>query len=152
MSYHINIQNTLSASLPINKNNLKKWATLAASYKYTQAELNIRIIDTKEMQALNNTYRKHDKPTNVLAFPVNLPKYIKLKQPMLGDVVICPEVLFTESLNLNCDLNDHWAHIIIHGVLHLMGYDHIDAQDAEIMQGSFGIMAMKKQRDILGNN
>ena len=86
------------------------------------------------MTHLNSTYRKQNKVTNVLAFPSNLPKDIQLDVPLLGDVIICPSVLQAESESLNKPLQAHWAHIVIHGVLHLLGFDHVRDEDAPIMQ------------------
>ena len=91
-------------------------------------------LDEDEMINLNYTYRNLNKTTNVLAFPASYPKDIKLKYPLLGDIIICPTVLLQESKELNLPLVSHWAHIVIHGVLHLLGYDHIKEDDKHIMQ------------------
>jgi len=91
-------------------------------------------VDSEEITYLNHAYRKKNKPTNVLAFPANLPDNIGLDYPLLGDVIICPLVLKQESLSLDKPLTAHWAHIVIHGVLHLLGYDHINEEDADKMQ------------------
>jgi probable rRNA maturation factor len=84
---------------------------------------------------LNHTYRKQNKTTNVLSFPSDLPESIQLDCPFLGDIIICPEVLLTESQQHNKSLQEHWSLIVIHGVLHLLGYDHIEEDDALTMQG-----------------
>ncbi|MDI1351847.1 MAG: rRNA maturation RNase YbeY, partial [bacterium] len=87
-----------------------------------------------EMVYLNDTYRKQNKTTNVLAFPCSLPDAIELESPLLGDVIICPQVLAEESIQLNKALSEHWALIVMHGILHLLGYDHIEDDEAEVMQ------------------
>jgi probable rRNA maturation factor len=91
-------------------------------------------VDKNDITQLNHLYRKQNKATNVLAFPANLPDEIALDYPLLGDVIICPEILLEESLSLQKPLIAHWALIVIHGVLHLLGYDHIEEEDARVMQ------------------
>jgi probable rRNA maturation factor len=83
---------------------------------------------------MNHQYRQQNKPTNVLAFPSEIPPQVTLDYPFLGDVIICPAVLHRESMALGKPCEAHWAHIVIHGILHLLGYDHLDDQDACIMQ------------------
>ncbi|NHO65038.1 rRNA maturation RNase YbeY [Aestuariicella hydrocarbonica] len=97
-----------------------------------QAELSIRIVDREESQQLNHQYRQKDKPTNVLSFPADLPAELNL--PLLGDLVICAPVVTEEASEQNKTLNAHWAHMLVHGTLHLLGYDHINDSDAEIME------------------
>ena len=75
-----------------------------------------------------------NKATNVLAFPATYPDDVELEYPLLGDIIVCPAVLKQESLDLNKPLEAHWALIVMHGTLHLLGYDHIKDEDAEIMQ------------------
>src|SRR5215218_2004915 len=86
------------------------------------------------MIALNHQYRQQDKTTNVLAFPSTLPDTIELPIPFLGDIIICNSVMRTESKALHKTLKAHWSLILIHGILHLLGYDHIKNTDAHIMQ------------------
>ena len=88
-----------------------------------EAELTIRMVDIQESQSLNLQYRAKDKPTNVLSFPFEGPKGIEL--PLLGDLVICKQVVEQEASDQNKALQAHWARMIIHGTLHLLGYDHI---------------------------
>lgn len=134
MTYHIDIQNACSTEIPLEEHDLINIATLALRDHQKDAELTIRLVDEEEMIYLNNTYRKQNKSTNVLAFPSSLPADIELEFPLLGDVIICPQVLLTESQQLNKPLQEHWSLIVIHGVLHLLGYDHINDDDAIIMQ------------------
>ena len=92
----------------------------------------IRIVDPEESRQLNRGYRDKDKPTNVLSFPFEVPAGIPNEH--LGDLVICAEVVNHEAQEQGKTANAHWAHIVIHGVLHLMGYDHIDPAEAEEME------------------
>ena len=134
MHYTIDIQNVTNKSLPVSNENLTKWASLTLASFMPSAELTLRFVDSKTITDLNAKYRKQAKATNVLAFPCSLPQEIVLDEPLLGDIIICPEVLAAESESLNKPLMSHWAHIVIHGVLHLLGYDHIQKKDAELMQ------------------
>ena len=95
-------------------------------------ELTIRLVDIEESQLLNNQYRQKDKPTNVLSFPFEVPDGIELN--LLGDLVVCVQVVEQEAKEQGKILFDHWAHMIIHGCLHLLGYDHINDTDAEEME------------------
>jgi probable rRNA maturation factor len=95
-------------------------------------ELTIRLVTIEESQQLNSQYRQKDKPTNVLSFPFEVPEGIELN--LLGDLVVCVQVVEKEAKEQNKRLFDHWAHIIIHGCLHLLGYDHINDADADEME------------------
>ena len=97
-----------------------------------EAELTVRIVDGDESQQLNNDYRGKDKPTNVLSFPFQNPPGITL--PLLGDLVICKQVVEQEAIEQNKQLKAHWAHMLIHGTLHLLGYDHIIEEEAIEME------------------
>lgn len=112
-------------------------ATTAETVKVAHdTALTIRVVDEAESQALNNEYRGKDKPTNVLSFPFEMPEGLPVGAlpPMLGDLAICAAVVQREAQQQLKDADAHWAHMIIHGVLHLLGYDHIDDDDAEIME------------------
>jgi probable rRNA maturation factor len=134
MTYYIDIQNATEKPLPLNHDSLVELASLALRDNQKDAELTIRLVTSEEMINLNHTYRKQNKTTNVLAFPSSIPETIKLECPLLGDIIICPEVLLEESKQLTKSLQEHWSLIIIHGVLHLLGYDHIEDEDAVVMQ------------------
>lgn len=95
-------------------------------------ELTIRFVDEQESQALNRDYRGKDKPTNVLSFPFENPPGMTL--PLLGDLIICHAVVLNEAGEQQKPLAHHYAHMVIHGTLHLMGYDHIEDQEAEEME------------------
>lgn len=115
---------------------IEKWVSatiIAASDKIRDdAELTVRIVDIEESQQLNHQYREKDKPTNVLSFPFQNPPGITL--PLLGDLVVCKQVVEKEAIEQQKILTSHWAHMLIHGTLHLLGYDHIDDDEAEEME------------------
>ncbi len=107
-------------------------------------ELTIRIVDETESQELNRDYRQKDKPTNVLSFEFeNPPGLVDLGEalPYLGDLVVCAAVVEREAEEQNKALEAHWAHMIVHGTLHLQGYDHIEDEEAQEMEAlEFEIM------------
>ncbi|WP_190600521.1 rRNA maturation RNase YbeY [Candidatus Vesicomyidisocius sp. SY067_SCS001] len=96
-----------------------------------ESELLVRLVDKAEIQNLNKVYRYKDKSTNVLSFPSDLP--IEIDENILGDVVICTEVVLKESIEQHKSFNNHFMHMAVHGTLHLFGYDHIDTKDAQKM-------------------
>ncbi|KAA8664184.1 rRNA maturation RNase YbeY [Vibrio gigantis] len=96
------------------------------------AELTVRIVDIQESHQLNHEYRGKDKPTNVLSFPFEAPPGIELD--LLGDLIICRQVVEKEAEEQNKPLLAHWAHMVVHGSLHLLGYDHIEDDEAEEME------------------
>lgn len=114
---------------------LRKWATAAllTRTEYEEPEMTIRIVDEEESQELNHEYRGKDKPTNVLSFPFEAPAHVPI--PLLGDLIICKQVVEREALEQNKTLTSHWAHMVVHGCLHLLGYDHIEDEEAEEMEG-----------------
>ena len=134
MTYHLDIQHASEKKCPVSNDMLYKWVEETLKPHQASAELTIRIVDPSEITELNHIYRKKNQPTNVLAFPSKLPQGITLDIPFLGDVIICPDILEKESVEQGKDPIAHWAHIVIHGVLHLLGYDHITDPDSEIMQ------------------
>ena len=95
-------------------------------------ELTIRIVANEESQQLNHQYRDKNKPTNVLSFPFEVPDGIELD--LLGDLVIAADVVSQESIEQNKNLTAHWAHMVIHGCLHLLGFDHISDDEADEME------------------
>jgi len=92
----------------------------------------VRLVDIAEMKTLNETYRDKAGPTNVLSFPSDLPDDLQL--PLLGDIVICAPVVRAEAAEQGKNLTAHWAHMTIHGTLHLLGYDHIAEEEAAAME------------------
>jgi len=95
-------------------------------------ELTIRIVDESEAKQLNKRWRQCPFPTNVLSFPFECPPGIDI--PLLGDIVICAPLVAREAADQHKSLHAHWAHLVIHGTLHLLGYDHISDQEAQIME------------------
>lgn len=95
-------------------------------------ELTVRIVDSKESQQLNSRYRHQNSPTNVLSFPFTAPAPVEL--PLLGDIVICAPVVKHQAAEQHKALHAHWTHMVVHGVLHLLGYDHIEVADVKIME------------------
>lgn len=134
MDCHIDLQIACNAPFCVSPDLIIACAKLPLLEREQSAELTIRLVEMEEIIHLNSTYRKQNKATNVLAFPSNLPKEIELPYRLLGDVVICPEVVQKECLEQNKLDTEHWAHLVIHGVLHLLGYDHIREEDFKVMQ------------------
>ncbi len=110
---------------------VRDWAQLAWQGE-DPSEVTIRIVGSEESQALNHQYRGKDYPTNVLSFPFEAPPGITV--PLAGDLVICAPVVESEAREQQKTLEAHWAHMVIHGMLHLQGYDHIEDEDAEVME------------------
>lgn len=94
----------------------------------------MQVVSRNEMQTLNRTYRDQDKPTNVLSFPMDLPGELDI--PLLGDLALCADVINAEADQQNKHADAHWAHMIVHGMLHLQGYDHVDDEEAELMEAT----------------
>lgn len=110
---------------------LTKWVDAVLAY-HSDKELTIRLVDIKESQQLNLTWRQRDYPTNVLSFSFECPPEVDL--PLLGDIIICVPLVVIEATDQHKSLEAHWAHLVIHGTLHLLGYDHIEDQPAKIME------------------
>ena len=98
----------------------------------SDAELTLRIVGEPEMRDLNNRYRKVSGPTNVLSFPANLPAHLGL--PLLGDIVVCAPLVEKEAGEQGKAVQAHWAHLLVHGTLHLLGHDHVDDTEALLME------------------
>ena len=114
----------------------RKWVAAALAGRIREADLAIRLVDADEGQALNRHYRGKDYATNVLSFPAEVPEGLpkNVKFPLLGDLVICAPVVAREATEQGKPLKDHYAHLTVHGVLHLLGWDHEDAREAECME------------------
>ena len=110
----------------------QRWLDAAILPFQEEAEVTVRLVDEAESQELNHTYRGKDKPTNVLSFPFECPPGVEL--PLLGDLIICRQVVEQEAQEQGKPLLAHWAHMVAHGSLHLLGYDHIDDEEAEEME------------------
>lgn len=111
---------------------VERWLAAALEGERDEAEVTVRLVDEAESQALNRDYRGKDNPTNVLSFPFEAPPGVAL--PLLGDLVICRQVVEREAAEQNKSLQAHWAHMVVHGCLHLLGFDHIKDDEAEAME------------------
>jgi probable rRNA maturation factor len=128
----LDIQRVIDAeNLPTDAQ-LQLWVDSVLTNADEDYEIVIRIVDEAESAILNETYRGKTGATNILSFPADLPDEVDLD--LLGDLVVCAPVLAQEALEQHKALDNHWAHIIIHGVLHLLGYDHIDDAQADEME------------------
>ena len=114
----------------------RKWAAAALAGRIREADLAIRLVGTREGRALNRHYRGRDYATNVLSFPAELPEGLPkdVRLPLLGDLVLCAPVVAREAKEQGKPLNAHYAHLTVHGCLHLLGWDHEDAREAEAME------------------
>ncbi|WP_140918065.1 rRNA maturation RNase YbeY [Limnobaculum xujianqingii] len=120
-----------SQGLP-DEQEIQRWLDAAVLPFQLEAEVTVRLVDIEESHQLNHTYRGMDKPTNVLSFPFEAPPGMEM--PLLGDLIICRQVVEKEASEQNKILLAHWAHMVVHGSLHLLGYDHIIDDDAEEME------------------
>lgn len=121
----------------------RRWVAAALAGRIREADLAIRLVDVEEGRALNRHYRGKDYATNVLSFPAELPEGLPkgVKLPLLGDLVICAPVVAREAREQGKPLNAHYAHLTVHGCLHLLGWDHEEPREAEAME--------QLERDIL---
>lgn len=110
----------------------KQWIGAALPQNHDPVELVIRLVDEMESRQLNRDYRGKDNPTNVLSFPFEAPAEVPVS--LLGDLVICVQVVVREAAEQGKSPSAHWAHMVVHGVLHLLGYDHLTDADAHIME------------------
>ena len=132
MSITLDLQLASTAKDLPGAEQFQRWLDAAILPFQAEAEVTIRLVDENESQQLNLTYRGKDYPTNVLSFPFQCPPGVEL--PLLGDLVICAPVVAKEAAEQNKPLHAHWAHMVIHGSLHLLGFDHINDDDAEQME------------------
>lgn len=128
---NVDIQLACAARGIPSRNRIRSWV-LAALGKQTEAELTVRIVDMQEGKALNRRWRGRRQATNVLSFPVS--GLAEIAPGLLGDIVVCAPVVEKEAVEQHKELGAHWAHMIVHGVLHLRGYDHECRQEAEQME------------------
>ena len=138
MTIHIDLQTESESKQLPSIEALTLWANKAHQSKESETDITIRIVDIEESAELNQTYRGKEGPTNVLSFPFEAPPGIDihlLGDVSLGDLVICAPVVEREASEQDKALIAHWAHMVIHGVLHLQGYDHIEDEEALIMEG-----------------
>jgi probable rRNA maturation factor len=116
----------------------RKWVAAALEGRIREADLAVRIVGTKEGRALNRHYRGKDYATNVLSFPADVAEGVKMpkgvKMPLLGDLVLCAPVIAREAREQKKPLAAHYAHLTVHGALHLLGWDHDNDTDADCME------------------
>lgn len=116
----------------------RKWVAAALAGRIREADLAIRLVDAREGRALNRHYRGRDYATNVLSFPADLDEGVKLpkgvKMPLLGDLVLCAPVVAREAREQGKPLAAHYAHLTVHGALHLLGWNHEDPREADCME------------------
>lgn len=129
----LDLQNACSAGGLPAAEDFQRWCEIALRARQGDSELTIRLVDEAEGQELNRTWRGKDYPTNVLSFPADVPDEF-LDIPLLGDMVICAQVVAREAAEQGKAPMAHWAHLVIHGCLHLLGYDHIEDAEAEEME------------------
>lgn len=144
MSHQIDLQIACEETQLPSKEQFQLWVDTALAEVNTtnkDFELTIRLVDIEESQQLNLQYRGKDRPTNVLSFPFEVPEGIELN--LLGDLIICIDVMKKEVNDQNKVLFDHWAHLVVHGCLHLVGFDHISDSDALEME-TIEVSVLKK--------
>lgn len=131
----LDVQNASTAPDLPSAEQIEAWVQAAmqgAQWQDGAAELTVRIVDTDEGRELNHSYRERDYATNVLSFPFTAP--IPMPVTLLGDLVVCAPVVQQEASEQQKTLVAHWAHMIVHGTLHLLGYDHIEDDEADRME------------------
>lgn len=132
MSVRVEVQYALPRrGLPTSQD-FRAWALAALAGRRERAEMVVRVVDTDESAQLNETYRHKKGPTNVLSFPFEAP--VGLELSLLGDIVICAPVVAREAREQGKEERAHWAHMTVHGVLHLLGHDHQDEEEAGVME------------------
>ncbi len=128
---YVLLNNASGATIPAREQ-FEIWIKTVRDHLQQDFEVSIEIVDKKTSQQLNKTYRNKDKPTNVLSFPLELPEVVE--EILIGDLAICATIVEQEAQQQQKDKINHWAHMVIHGTLHLLGYDHIEEDDAQIME------------------
>ena len=132
MILRLETQRVLKAQEVPSDAELRQWTEAVLGERVDKAELVIRIVDEAESQTLNREYRGVDRPTNVLSFPSELPT--EVESDLLGDLVISAPVVQREANEQDKPLQAHWAHMVIHGVLHLIGFEHETDRQAHEME------------------
>lgn len=132
MSINLTIQNPSKIKTIPTKKQFIIWIKAVLGLQHKNCEILIRIVDKKEITKINKTYRNKNKPTNIISFEFDPPPGVKTN--FLGDLIICASVVRAEAKLQHKTMVSHWAHLTIHGILHLLGYDHINNIDAEKME------------------
>ena len=133
MNLQVDIQSASSEPAP-DEDDIRRWiaAALETTAREADCEVSVRLVDDAEMAKLNHDYRDREGTTNVLSFPSHLPPELEIA--LLGDIVICAPLVSQEATAQHKPLQAHWAHLTIHGTLHLLGYDHLDEAEAAVME------------------
>ncbi len=140
MSISLVVQRASKDQLTPGDDDLHRWAESALQGNKASYEVTIRLVDEAESRQLNANYRKHDAATNVLSFPAGIPEDIQKElesnsgRRPLGDLVICVPVVNQEAHDQGKPVIDHWAHLVVHGTLHLLGHDHEEPEQAKSME------------------
>ncbi|APC96645.1 rRNA maturation RNase YbeY [Francisella frigiditurris] len=132
----LNIINDDDYEHPSKEILLKCYNIVLEYHNLKNSSINVNIVSNDEIKSINNQYRKKDKATNILSFPFDKPEGLPddIMDDFLGDIIIAPDVLEKEAIEQNKTLDNHWCHIFIHGILHLLGYDHKNDKDADEME------------------
>lgn len=131
MKLQVDIQNACTGPTP-EEPEMRRWIAAALAGRCEVAEVSVRLVEEQEMAALNSEYRGKPGATNVLSFPAELPPGVEC--PLLGDIVICPVVVDREAREQHKTPTQHWMHMLVHGSLHLLGFDHVEEADARCME------------------
>ena len=131
MNLQVDISSASTEPAP-EESDIRNWIRAALTDRQLDTEISVRLVGVEEMSQLNHDYRDKTGPTNVLSFPAGLPEDLGL--PLLGDIVICAPIVRQEAADQGKPAQAHWAHMTVHGTLHLLGYDHIEDEDARIME------------------
>ncbi len=139
MQIDLELQNSIDADDIPSQTQMLEWIKTTlnqTNYPAEYASLTLRIVSSQESQQLNSEFRGKDSPTNVLSFPFEIPEMIPASEfeGVLGDLAICRNLVIAQAQQQNKMFEHHWAHLIVHGVLHLLGFDHIDDVEAETME------------------
>lgn len=136
MQADFEIQRAVTSINTPDDDKFQLWIGAVGAEPTRRYKLAIRIVDEAEAQRLNREYRNGDYATNVLSFPAELPEGLpaEIREPELGDLLICAPVVVREARERQRPVDDHWAHLTIHGLLHLLGYDHEQPDEATVME------------------
>ena len=132
MNARVHVERASKAPRLPSERSLRGWVRAALAGRRDSAEVCVRVVDEPEMRALNARYRGKDYATNVLSFPADLPPDLEL--PLLGDIVVCAPVVAREAQEQHKPERWHWAHLMVHGTLHLLGHDHERPRQAAAME------------------
>ena len=131
MTIDVDIQIVTEFETIPEKNEFEGWVSAALQSDFDNLEQTIRIVDEAEIQSLNSQFRASNTPTNILSFPSEIPH---IDYQNLGDLIICAPIVLSEAKQQGKDIIAHWAHLVVHGMLHLQGYDHEDDESAKKME------------------